>query len=66
MQAQLESRKVESLRELLSLVVTNTKREMQGKTSNSSREDKAVENHLAILLGRKPEAAELKTALRYS
>lgn len=61
-----EQQKVESLRALLSLVVTNTKKEMGGKPSNGAKEQKAVETHLSVLLGRKPLATELQAARRYS
>lgn len=60
-----ESEKIESLRTLLSLVVENTKREMQGKKSQSDREQKAVFKHLTTVLGREPEMNEFVQARKY-
>jgi hypothetical protein len=60
-----ESEKIESLRTLLSLVVENTKREMQGKKSQSDKEEKAVFKHLTTVLGREPEMNEYIQARKY-
>jgi len=56
---------IESLRELLSLVVANTKREMQGKPANTTREEKLLQAHVERVLGRKPEPSELARVRQY-
>jgi hypothetical protein len=60
-----ERNRIESLRELLSIVVTNTKRDMQGKTTQAEREEKRMKAHLTFLLGREPSKAELEAAFTY-
>ena len=57
--------RIESLRELLSLVVANTKRENAGKAPAASKEDKALTQHIGILLGRTPTPEEVAHAKRF-
>jgi len=60
-----ESEKIENLRQLLSLVVENTKREMQGKRGQADKEAKLIERHVQCLLGRAANPAELALAKRF-
>ena len=65
MQANTESQKIEAFRTFLSLVVENTKREMQGKKSQSEKEAKAAFKNLTLILGREPTMNEFTEARKY-
>ena len=58
-QAITESDKIKSLRELLSIVVENTKRANQAKAAKADKEERALFKHVTILLGREPHGSEL-------
>lgn len=55
--------KVTELRELISAIVENTKKESQGNSGSPTREKRAASKVLGRLLGRRPRSAEVRLAL---
>lgn len=54
--------KINALRKLTGTVVENTKREIEGKNANASKESRAVSAVLEILLGRSATPEEVQFA----
>jgi hypothetical protein len=61
-----EGDKIESFRQLLSVITNNTKLEYEGKKAKTGVEGDLIKKNLALLLGRNPTAQELARAKQYA
>jgi hypothetical protein len=59
------SQSISALRDLLSLVVENTKRSASNKPAKDKQEASATAKALTLLLGRKPTPDEVAAARRF-
>jgi hypothetical protein len=60
-----DKQRLDELKHLLSIVVNNTKRAVNGKAGNDTAERKGVKTVLSAMFNRSPTEEEIQSALKF-